>query len=140
MTITALFTLVLTPLLRFYNHCFSLFSFKDSKEIGMLSGSEFSVCLLNSKIFYDQCSITDDDSYTNIFMYTFIGVFVLQGFERNLSSCPIVSVSSLLYLCHVFTYIYSLLIEKDCRDHQYILIKFPYVYICLFCSDLFNFW
>ena len=44
------------------------------------------------------------------------------------------------HLCRVFTYIRSLLIEKDGCDHQNISIKFPCVCVCLSYSDLFNFW
>ena len=37
---------------------------------------------------------------------------------------------------HVFTYIYSLLIEKDICDHQNVLVKLPCVCVCLLSRDL----
>jgi len=40
----------------------------------------------------------------------------------------------------MFTYIRSLLIEKDGHVRQNILIKFWCVYVCLSYGDLFNFW
>ena len=40
----------------------------------------------------------------------------------------------------VFTYIYSLLIEKDTYDCQNISVKFLCVYMCLSSGDLFIFW
>ena len=40
----------------------------------------------------------------------------------------------------MFTYIHSLLIEKDDRVRQNILIKFPCVFVILSYSDLFNIW
>ena len=36
------------------------------------------------------------------------------------------------HLCHVFTYIHSLLIEKDGCDRQNISIKFPCVFVFAF--------
>ena len=42
-------------------------------------------------------------------------------------------------LSHVFTYIYSLLIEKDIYDCQNVSVKLPYVYVCLSSRDLFIF-
>ena len=39
----------------------------------------------------------------------------------------------------VFTYIYSLLIEKDICDHQNASVKLPYVYVCYSFGDLFIF-
>ena len=37
----------------------------------------------------------------------------------------------------MFTYIYSLLIEKDICDCRNVSIKFPCVYMCLSSGDLF---
>ena len=42
-------------------------------------------------------------------------------------------------LYRVFTYIYSLLIEKNICDHQNILAKLSCVYVCLSTTDLFIF-
>ena len=41
------------------------------------------------------------------------------------------------HVYRVFTYIYSLLIEKDTCDHQNISFKLPCVYVCLLSRDLF---
>ena len=46
---------------------------------------------------------------------------------------------SLYHLSRVFTYIYSLLIEKDISDHQNISVKLLCVYVCLSSGDLFIF-
>ena len=43
------------------------------------------------------------------------------------------------HLYYVFTYIYSLLIEKDICDRQNVSIKLPCVYVCLSSRDLFIF-
>ena len=43
-------------------------------------------------------------------------------------------------LYHVFTYIYSLMIEKDIFDRQNVSVKLPCVYVCLSSEDLFIFW
>ena len=42
-------------------------------------------------------------------------------------------------LYHVFTYIYSLLVEKDICDCRHISIKLPFVCVCLSSRDLFIF-
>jgi hypothetical protein len=39
-------------------------------------------------------------------------------------------------LYHVFTYIYSLLIEKDICDRRNVLVKLPCVCVCLLSRDL----
>jgi hypothetical protein len=41
-------------------------------------------------------------------------------------------------LCHVFTYIYSLLIEKDIYDRWRVSIRLPFVFVCLSLGDLFT--
>ena len=43
------------------------------------------------------------------------------------------------HLYCVFTYIYSLLIEKDICDCQNVSVKLPCVYVCLSSGDLFIF-
>ena len=42
-------------------------------------------------------------------------------------------------LYRVFTYIYSLLIEKNIRDCRNVSVKLPCVYMCLSSGDPFNF-
>ena len=44
------------------------------------------------------------------------------------------------HLCHAFTYVHSLLIEKDGCARRNISLKFPCVFVCLSYSDRFNFW
>jgi hypothetical protein len=43
------------------------------------------------------------------------------------------------HLYCVFTFIYSLLIEKDLSESRKVTVKFPYVYLCLSSGELFVF-
>jgi hypothetical protein len=43
------------------------------------------------------------------------------------------------HLYHIFTYIYSIVIEKDICNCQNVSVKFPCVYVCLLSGDLFVF-
>ena len=59
--------------------------------------------------------------------------------HRCLSRSEIVNVCEHMVktASHVFTYIYSLLIEKDICDCQNVSIKLPCVCVCLLPGDLF---
>ena len=68
---------------------------------------------------------------------------ILNNIRQESIKCYVTNMYILyLYMdfCRVFTYIHSLLIEKDGRVRRNILLEFPCVFVCLSYSDLFNFW
>jgi len=44
------------------------------------------------------------------------------------------------HLYRVFTYTYSVMIEKDICDCQNVSVKLPFVYVCFAFGDFFIFW